>query len=166
MYVCVYACMYTSLVSNLTRTLTSVLTHTRTHTLTRTHTHTHAHTDPSLIGFALSYSLVLNALFQWAVRQSAEVENQMTAVERITHYANLPTEGDRIIEGMYMFISIHPHMYLSACICLQYMRVCMYMCMLYVCMYCSVLQQSTNEFCIYSTVSLCYQCYRLQSLLV
>ena len=30
-------------------------------------------------GFALTYSLLLTSLFQWGVRQSAEVENMMTA---------------------------------------------------------------------------------------
>ena len=50
--------------------------------------------DPGLIGFALVYNLSLTALFQWGVRQSAEVENQMTSVERICYYANLvPEQG-------------------------------------------------------------------------
>jgi ABC-type multidrug transport system fused ATPase/permease subunit len=44
-------------------------------------------------GFALTYSLLLTSLFQWGVRQSAEVENQMTAAERIMQYGALPAEG-------------------------------------------------------------------------
>ena len=44
-------------------------------------------------GFALTYSLLLTSLFQWGVRQSAEVENQMTAAERIMQYGDLPPEG-------------------------------------------------------------------------
>jgi ABC-type multidrug transport system fused ATPase/permease subunit len=50
--------------------------------------------DVGLIGFALVYTLSLAGLFQWAVRQSAEVENQMTSVERINTYSKLePEEG-------------------------------------------------------------------------
>jgi ABC-type multidrug transport system fused ATPase/permease subunit len=45
-----------------------------------------------LLGFTLVYCSALSGLFQWMVRQSAEVENQMTAVERISAYAALPAE--------------------------------------------------------------------------
>jgi ATP-binding cassette subfamily C (CFTR/MRP) protein 4 len=48
--------------------------------------------DIGLVGFALVYVLNLSALFQWTVRQSAEIENQMTSVERIQAYAALPPE--------------------------------------------------------------------------
>jgi ABC-type multidrug transport system fused ATPase/permease subunit len=48
--------------------------------------------DVGLIGFALVYTLSLSGLAQWSVRQSAEVENQMTAMERINTYAHLPAE--------------------------------------------------------------------------
>lgn len=48
--------------------------------------------DVGLIGFALVYTLSLSGLAQWSVRQSAEVENQMTAMERINSYAHLPAE--------------------------------------------------------------------------
>ncbi len=48
--------------------------------------------DVGLLGFALVYVLNLSALFQWTVRQSAEVENQMTSVERIQSYSELPPE--------------------------------------------------------------------------
>jgi ABC-type multidrug transport system fused ATPase/permease subunit len=48
--------------------------------------------DVGLIGFALVYTLSLSGLAQWSVRQSAEVENQMTAMERISTYAHLPPE--------------------------------------------------------------------------
>jgi len=49
--------------------------------------------SPSTAAFALSYSLQLTSLFQWAVRQSAEVETMMTSVERIVEYGALPAEG-------------------------------------------------------------------------
>jgi ABC-type multidrug transport system fused ATPase/permease subunit len=53
----------------------------------------------SATGFALAYSLQLTSLVQWAVRQSAEVENCMTSVERMQTYAALPEEGAQIIPG-------------------------------------------------------------------
>jgi ATP-binding cassette subfamily C (CFTR/MRP) protein 4 len=49
--------------------------------------------DIGLIGYALVYSISLMAVFQWTVRQSVEVEVQMTAIERISGYANLPPEA-------------------------------------------------------------------------
>lgn len=48
--------------------------------------------DVGLIGFALVYTMSLSGLFQWTVRQSAEVEAQMTSIERIHAYASLPPE--------------------------------------------------------------------------
>ena len=33
--------------------------------------------SPSLVGLALTYTLQLGGMFQWAVRQTAEVENQV-----------------------------------------------------------------------------------------
>ncbi len=48
--------------------------------------------DTGLIGFTLVYSMNLAGLFQWTVRQSAEVETMMTGVERIARYTILPPE--------------------------------------------------------------------------
>lgn len=48
--------------------------------------------DVGLIGFALVYTMSLSGLFQWTVRQSAEVEAQMTSIERISTYCNLLIE--------------------------------------------------------------------------
>ncbi|KAJ3075283.1 Multidrug resistance-associated protein 4, partial [Quaeritorhiza haematococci] len=49
--------------------------------------------QPGLVGLVLSYSLQLLGLLQWAVRQSAEVENQMVSVERVIEYTQLPQEA-------------------------------------------------------------------------
>jgi ATP-binding cassette subfamily C (CFTR/MRP) protein 4 len=45
------------------------------------------------VGLLLSYVLQLMGLLQWAVRQSAEVENLMVSVERILEYTQLPSEA-------------------------------------------------------------------------
>ena len=50
-------------------------------------------TKPSSdLGLAISLSIMLTGMFQWGVRQSAEVESQMTSVERINQYSHLPSE--------------------------------------------------------------------------
>ncbi|KAJ1567224.1 Multidrug resistance-associated protein 4, partial [Cladochytrium tenue] len=46
-----------------------------------------------VVGLLLSYALQLMGLLQWAVRQSAEVENYMVSVERILEYTTLPSEA-------------------------------------------------------------------------
>ncbi|KAK9896913.1 hypothetical protein P389DRAFT_194562 [Cystobasidium minutum MCA 4210] len=43
-------------------------------------------TNPSQIGLALSYIIAIQMGFTFAVRQLAEVENDMNSVERLTHY--------------------------------------------------------------------------------
>ncbi len=48
--------------------------------------------DDGLIGMALTYILSLCDVFQWCVRQSAEVENLMVSTERILAYIKLPSE--------------------------------------------------------------------------
>ncbi|KAJ3191281.1 Multidrug resistance-associated protein 4 [Irineochytrium annulatum] len=49
--------------------------------------------NPGSVGLLLSYGLSLVGLFQWAVRQSAEVENLMVSVERILEYTKLEPEA-------------------------------------------------------------------------
>uniref|UniRef100_A0A672TCE8 Multidrug resistance-associated protein 4-like n=1 Tax=Sinocyclocheilus grahami TaxID=75366 RepID=A0A672TCE8_SINGR len=45
------------------------------------------------VGLALSYAVTLMGMFQWGVRQSAEVENMMTSVERVIEYTELESEA-------------------------------------------------------------------------
>ena len=49
--------------------------------------------DPAILGLALTMLLQLSGLFQWAVRQSAEVVNLMVSVERVSEYGDLPPEA-------------------------------------------------------------------------
>lgn len=50
--------------------------------------------DPVIFGLALSMLIQLGSIFQWTIRQSAEVVNQMVCVERVSEYSNLEPEGD------------------------------------------------------------------------
>ena len=52
-----------------------------------------------LVGLALSQSLYLAGLLQWMVRQTAEVENNMTSTERIFAYTRLEQEPPTLLEG-------------------------------------------------------------------
>ncbi|KAF9914155.1 hypothetical protein BX616_008850 [Lobosporangium transversale] len=53
---------------------------------------------PATIGLVLSYSMSVTGTFNWCVRQYAEVENNMNAVERLHHYAEeLTVEAPTII---------------------------------------------------------------------
>lgn len=44
------------------------------------------------VGLAIMSSINLVGACEWGIRQSAKLENQMTSVERIIEYANLPSE--------------------------------------------------------------------------
>ena len=48
--------------------------------------------DASLAGFALSFALEYTVALVWALRQYANVELDMNAVERIVEYSNIPIE--------------------------------------------------------------------------
>ncbi|XP_057311415.1 ATP-binding cassette sub-family C member 4-like isoform X1 [Hydractinia symbiolongicarpus] len=50
--------------------------------------------DAGLAAVSLSYILMLCGMFQWSVRQSAEVDNLMTSVERVFEYTKLEPEPD------------------------------------------------------------------------
>ncbi|XP_064455602.1 ATP-binding cassette sub-family C member 4-like [Ornithodoros turicata] len=45
------------------------------------------------VGLAIANALMLTGMFQWGVRQSAEIESQMTSVERVLEYSRLPAEA-------------------------------------------------------------------------
>nr|XP_039268767.1 multidrug resistance-associated protein 4-like [Styela clava] len=49
--------------------------------------------DPGQVGMSLTYSIALLEVFQWGVRQSTEVENLMTSVERVQQYYSIPSEA-------------------------------------------------------------------------
>ncbi|XP_038615214.1 multidrug resistance-associated protein 4 isoform X2 [Tachyglossus aculeatus] len=49
--------------------------------------------DAGEVGLALSYAITLMGMFQWGVRQSAEVENMMISVERVMEYTELEKEA-------------------------------------------------------------------------
>uniref|UniRef100_A0AAA9SID3 Uncharacterized protein n=1 Tax=Bos taurus TaxID=9913 RepID=A0AAA9SID3_BOVIN len=53
----------------------------------------HSALDLGQVGLVLSLSLVLTGMFQWCVRQSAEVENTMISVERVIEYTDLEKEA-------------------------------------------------------------------------
>ncbi|KAF9906392.1 hypothetical protein EC991_000722 [Linnemannia zychae] len=54
--------------------------------------------EAATIGLVLSYSMSVTGTFNWCVRQFAEVENNMNAVERLYHYSEVLTvEADAII---------------------------------------------------------------------
>jgi len=59
--------------------------------------------DVGLIGYAIVYTLALSGLMQWTVRQSAEVETQMTSIERISTYSTMaPEPGYRNTLNMHL----------------------------------------------------------------
>lgn len=47
----------------------------------------------SFVGLAISQSMVLTGMLQFGMRQTAEVINQLTSVERVLQYGALETEG-------------------------------------------------------------------------
>lgn len=54
----------------------------------------HAEVTGGNVGLAITQILSLISLSQWGIRQTAEVENNMTSVERIMEYINLEPEED------------------------------------------------------------------------
>ncbi|XP_017116909.1 probable multidrug resistance-associated protein lethal(2)03659 [Drosophila elegans] len=50
--------------------------------------------NPGHIGLAITQALGMTGMVQWGMRQSAELENSMTSVERVLEYKDLEAEGD------------------------------------------------------------------------
>lgn len=48
------------------------------------------------VGLAITQSMALTAMLQWGIRQSAEVMNQMMAVERVLEYRDLEKEEKKV----------------------------------------------------------------------
>lgn len=44
------------------------------------------------IGLAITQCIGLTGMFQWGMRQSAELENQMTSVERVLEFSRVEHE--------------------------------------------------------------------------
>lgn len=44
------------------------------------------------VGLAISQAFALQGMLQWGMRQMAELENNMTAVERVLEYTNVTQE--------------------------------------------------------------------------
>ena len=59
----------------------------------------HEKLGADLVGLALTQSLYLSGLLQWATRQAAEVENNMTSTERLFAYCHLHQEPPTIKRG-------------------------------------------------------------------
>ncbi|KAH8395710.1 hypothetical protein KR222_010260, partial [Zaprionus bogoriensis] len=50
--------------------------------------------NPGQIGLAITQAMSMTGMVQWGMRQSAELENSMTSVERVLEYRNLEAEGE------------------------------------------------------------------------
>lgn len=49
--------------------------------------------DAGIVGLSVTYSFILTGMFQWFIRQSVEVENNIVSVERVLEYGKLPKEA-------------------------------------------------------------------------
>jgi len=50
--------------------------------------------SPAILGLTLTVVLQLTSTFQWTIRQSADVVNQMVCVERVAGFCDIPSEAD------------------------------------------------------------------------
>lgn len=54
------------------------------------------------VGLAITQVMAMTGIIQWGMRQSAEVANQMMAVERVLEYIQLPAEPNLRDRGAYV----------------------------------------------------------------
>merc|ERR1712087_328287 len=54
--------------------------------------------DPAILGLSISMLLQLCSSFQWCIRQSAEIVNQMVCVERVLQYGKIEPEAPLKLE--------------------------------------------------------------------
>jgi len=55
--------------------------------------------DPAILGLSISMLLQLAGMFQWCIRQSAEVVNQMVSVERVLSFGKIEPEAPLELES-------------------------------------------------------------------
>jgi ATP-binding cassette, subfamily C (CFTR/MRP), member 4 len=55
--------------------------------------------DPAILGLSISMLLQLAGMFQWCIRQSAEVVNQMVSVERVLSFGKIQPEAPLELES-------------------------------------------------------------------
>jgi len=55
--------------------------------------------DPAILGLSISMLLQLCSAFQWCIRQSAEIVNQMVCVERVLAYGKIESEAPLVLES-------------------------------------------------------------------
>jgi hypothetical protein len=60
----------------------------------------------AVLALALTHVLQLTGMLQWWTRQTVEVENNMTSVERMVEYIKLPQEPPRYVHVCYRFSSV------------------------------------------------------------
>ena len=50
------------------------------------------------VGVVISSCMMLTGMIQWGMRQSAEMENLMTSVERVLEYGRIQSEADLVVQ--------------------------------------------------------------------
>lgn len=78
-------------------------------------------TSGGYVGLIITQTLSLIGNLQWGIRRYSQIENQMTSVERILQYTNLPQESvldsslsniedklfnEQILERFYLLLSL------------------------------------------------------------